>query len=134
MSESHYHIDLVYSLKKWINDQYQDNDSIVLLDLPDYDVNNKPFLISGYRPDAYAKIFNGKIIIIGEAKTARDLESKRSEKQLIAFLEFCSKTSNSKFVLAVPWDIKRFAISFIKDMKIQNGYNAVDAVVIDNIK
>ena len=134
MSESRLHIDLVNSLKKWIENQYQNNVSIILLDLPDCDSNNKPFLINGFRPDVYAKASEGTIIVIGEAKTARDLESKRSEKQIIALLDFCSKNPNSKFVLSVPWDIKRHAQNLIKDLITKNSFNNLDFVVIDNIQ
>ena len=60
-----------------------------------------PYMIGGFRPDVYATC--ASITVIGEAKTARDLESPRTARQLRAFLEYVVVHSSRHLVLAVHW-------------------------------
>ena len=60
-----------------------------------------PHMIGGFRPDVYAT--DTSIVIVGEAKTARDLESPRTKRQLRAFLKYVEAHTSRHLVLAVHW-------------------------------
>ena len=130
MGESDTHGILVGVIKKWIEINF-DNENICLF--MDSGINlsaQRPKLIKGHVPDVYAEsLYGEKRKIVGEAKTARDLDSKRSEKQLKAFLENCA-IEKACFVLAVPWDMTRYAKSLIRYYQKQLNIEGVDTIII----
>lgn len=65
------------------------------------DSDGIPHLIGGFRPDVYAT--DTSIVIVGEAKTPRDLESPRTKHQLRAFLKYVEAHTSRHLVLAVHW-------------------------------
>ena len=70
--------------------------------------------------------------VIGEAKTARDLETNHSHKQIMSFLEYLVHTPNGLFILAVPPDRKARARSLLTKLRGPLGSNAPDTEVIDD--
>ena len=62
-----------------------------------------PPRIANNVPDLYAAACNDIPLIVGEAKTAIDIETKRSHEQIAAFLRHCDRVRPSIFVLALPW-------------------------------
>lgn len=101
--ESALHVSLVELVASEIRRQHGHLYSlVVLIDLPKFG-RNRPAHIGGYVPDVFALDVPETCRLIGEAKTAVDLETQRSEKQIQAFLRHLSVFPNSGFYLSVPW-------------------------------
>lgn len=77
-----------------------------------------PPRINAYFPDVYAKRVLHDEVIIGEAKTGKDVSSNRSMRQIAAFFEYLSVIGNSYFYLAVPWLAKPKAARLIREMSL----------------
>jgi len=85
-----------------------------MIDHPDSEAAARPPRIGGFIPDVYVPCAPGNRLIIAEAKTGRDLDTKHSLDQFDAFLGRCSQVENAMFVLAVPWDMVRLAEAIIR--------------------
>ena len=70
--------------------------------------------IDGYRPDVYAT--SERIVVVGEAKPPWDLESRRSEHQLGAFLHYVEQEPCRHMVLAVHWSSSATAKSVLRSI------------------
>ncbi len=66
----------------------QEGEWLVRVDAPDCD---KPKSIEGFRPDFVARLKN--FCILGEAKTARDLASLRSNEQIASYIRYLARFS-----------------------------------------
>lgn len=64
---------------------------------------DRPLPISGFTPDVFASDVPATFRVVGEAKTPADLETERSRRQLLAFLDHLALYSGSAFYLAVPF-------------------------------
>lgn len=71
-----------------------------------------PPAINGHRPDLYATTQH--IVVIGEAKPPWDVETKRSEYQLCAFLHYIEQEPWRHMVLAVHWTSSATARSVLR--------------------
>lgn len=112
------HSNLVEAIKSWILGNVPDNRMLcVYSDLPSNNASNKPPRIEGFIPDIYASERNREIVIVGEAKTAGDLETRHSTAQFEAFLRHCSGQVNSLLVIAVPWHMVNCGKSLIRSLK-----------------
>ena len=132
MPESASHKRLVDALIEWIRTEYDDNKSLFIWTDSLQDGTSKaPIRIEGFIPDVYAKFLSQPRQIIGEAKTSRDLDTKHTEKQLTAFISYCSKNNGAFLVLAVPWDYVRYARSLIKYWKRLNRAENIEAIVLE---
>ena len=135
MPESQKHINLVESITRWIENNFSDvSQLIIMVDSSGSNAFQKPKKIGGYIPDVYANVCNEtNKIIIGEAKTRYDLEREHTDKQISAFLQYCLISSDSIFILSVPWDIVVYAKSLIKFLKEKNNANEIETVILDEI-
>jgi len=70
--------------------------------------------IDGYRPDLYAAA--QRIVVVGEAKPPWDVESRRSELQLGAFLHFVEREPCRHMALAVHWSTAATAKSVLRSI------------------
>ena len=70
--------------------------------------------IYGYRPDLYAT--SKRLVVVGEAKPPWDIESRRSEQQLGAFLHFVEEEPCRHIVLAVHWSSSATAKSVLRSV------------------
>lgn len=131
MPESVEHYNMIDSIKQWIINNFDNSENFsIYTDSPN---SIQPIRLDGFIPDVYATSFSkDKQIIIGEAKTARDLDSKHSEKQILSFLKHCSNNKNSLFILAVPWDLVRYARSILNDLKIKCQAKSVRTIIIED--
>lgn len=68
--------------------------------------------IDGYRPDVFAT--SETIIVVGEAKPPWDVESRRTERQLCAFLHYVEQEYCRHLVLAVHWSSSATARSVLR--------------------
>jgi len=134
MSESESHTKLVKELVTWICIKLLDDDSgYVFADLPENPQNRKPPIINNFVPDVFVPNAPGPIFIIGEAKTARDLETKHTKNQIEAFLNRCSLENNAILIMAVPWDLVRCARSLLNNLKSKVGAKNVEVIVLERL-
>jgi hypothetical protein len=61
-------------------------------------------VVNGYVPDAYVYEAGPYRLVLGEAKTAADIDTRHSADQIKAFIKYCQMIGSSLLVLAVPWD------------------------------
>lgn len=80
-----------------------------------------PPSVDGYRPDVYAN--SEHVVVVGEAKPPWDVETKRSEQQLGAFLHYVEREPCRHMVLAVHWSSCAVAKSVLRS--IANDWIAV---------
>ena len=92
----------------------------------------RPPKLLQFIPDVYATDVPTTMTVIGEAKTARDLETIHSHKQISSFLEYLAHTPNGLFILAVPPDRKARARSLVTKLGRSLGDNKTDIEVIDD--
>ena len=135
MGESKEHNLLVNAIEIWIEKNKCGIDNICLFtDSGHTPAAKRPKPINGHVPDVFAEnLKQEKWTIIGEAKTARDLDAKRSETQIKSFLEYCSLYDETMFILAVPWDITRYAKSLLKEFKRELGLERIESIVINEL-
>jgi hypothetical protein len=100
---------LVSNIVEWIRDTYSSDELCILIDEPSQLAPNKPPNIGGYQPDVFAKALGQKLTIIGEAKTAFDLETTRSELQLISYLSYLKTIPDPFLVISTSWVVQRTA-------------------------
>jgi hypothetical protein len=125
---------LVKELVTWISINHLNGDiGHIFADLPENPSNKKPPVINSFIPDVFVPDSAGVSLIIGEAKTARDLENKHTKSQLEAFLHRCSLSNNGILVMAVPWDLVRSAKSILERLRIQTGTHNVKIIVLEKL-
>lgn len=134
MSESNSHLQLVRQLIDWISDSFLGQDSgHIFADLPGSTGRNRPPTVNGYVPDVYVSPATSRCLVIGEAKTARDLDRLHTRRQLTAFLCKCAESGSSVLVLAVPWDMAPSARSLIRGLRAEVRAHEVRVVVLDQL-
>ncbi len=134
MAESASHIRLVSSLVKWIADAHFGGDmGHILVDSPDRDARTKPPRVGDAFPDAYATLPSGGVVI-GEAKTPRDMQTEHTEVQLRSYLHACSLSPDSVFVFGVPWEYAATAHNLLKLLKRKENIPHVKTVVLDYLQ
>lgn len=131
MPESSAHARLVAALIQWMALECQDGVGAVLVDTAGVPAASRPPKIGGFVPDAYAVDVARRIV--GEAKTAADLENRHSLSQIRAFVAFCSQTEDAFFVLAVPWYRVAYAKNLISQMCKRAGLAAGNCRVLENL-
>jgi len=104
MGESIVHMNLVGKLADWIAKSLLDGKyGYLYIENPGNPVEKKPQLVNGFVPDVMAIKAPGYDCIIGEAKTADDIDNQHTLDQVEAFLSKCAEFKDSYFVFAVPW-------------------------------
>ncbi|WP_434510492.1 hypothetical protein [Desulfitobacterium sp. AusDCA] len=131
MSESIQHIALVRILEHRAKELIpKELWTLILLDTPE-SKEAPPSTTEGYRPDLYF-CFN-KILIVGEAKTSKDVERTHSKAQYLSYLKKCSIFEGKAYLLlAVPWIEKITATNLLIQMKKCNQINC-NIEVLDNV-
>ena len=100
MGESTSHIILVSLLAQWIASTFLDGDTgHILIDAPDRNSRGKPPKVYDFVPDVYVMNAPRCGLIIGEAKTAEDVEKKHTVER-----HFCANA----WSLKVPFSCLRF--------------------------
>lgn len=117
MSESPYHTKMAREIGSWVSNQHPDEDVSILLDTPGTPRQQLPQIINKYRPDVFANHPTKGNIYIGEAKTARDLETPHSIRQIKTFLKYLSEKNKPVFIIATTWDMERCAKSLVMALK-----------------
>ena len=134
MSESSVHVDLVDKLAGWIaksllNDDY----GFIFIDKPDNNPGKKPQNVYGFVPDVMVVNAPGCKYVIGEAKTANDIDNQHTIDQIEAFLRKCAESEDSYFVFAVPWYMVGLAKSIVNYCCRNTGINDVRIVIPEKL-
>lgn len=105
MPESRSHRHLVSELVKYIAKKHCEEDSTatIAIDTQEDRGIGKPPLINGHVPDVYVNSVKSMTEVIGEAKPASDIQSRRTLAQYEAFIDYASKRLNCEIIIAVPW-------------------------------
>lgn len=131
MGVSDTHINLVRAMVDWVKQNCHPNESaVMLLDIPETSDGNHPPSIGNYIPDLYIK--SGRLIL-GEAKTARDIETKHSREQYAEYLRHLSQYQESLFIMAVPWDCVPLTKSLIRSIQNKAAAMHVQTVFIEKL-
>lgn len=131
MPESEEHLDLVTLLHSYIANRFcEGHGERVYTDSVGSESRTRPPPIEGYVPDAYVLLNEQGRVVIGEAKSMRDLEKPRTEAQVRAFLRRCGKAEGSAFILAVPWPLEILARSLLTTFRAREELPYVETVVL----
>jgi hypothetical protein len=128
-------MNLVSAIVDWVANTYFEGDpGSILVDSAVAGPGMRPPSVYGYVPDVF--VIGGNIcgLLIGEAKTCRDLENRHTEAQLGAFLRRCDQEPDSTFVMAVPWQMERFAKSLLRRLQSKNGVCSGRTVVLEKLR
>ncbi len=135
MPESRAHMNLVKHLLDYVVSVWMNGDKgLVFLDSPDSPRQMKPPLVNGFTPDLFARNAHTGVTIIGEAKTARDLQSPHTENQIRGFLAKCVEETPSTFVLAVPWDMVRHARWILRIIQKDASVAEAQTIVLEELE
>ena len=122
---------MVAMLHSYIADRFcQGDKERVLTDSIGSDSIDRPPSIGSHVPDAYVMLDRSGRVILGEAKSLRDLENSHTEAQLTAFLRRCNSVDHSTLVLAVPWPIERLAKALLLSLQVREGLSHIEIAVI----
>lgn len=135
MGESARHIGLLVKLVEHVRTRTGDIQQLALLhDLPGIIGCEKPPKLGAYRPDLYATDAPTTRVIVGEAKTSRDLETAHSKEQLRSFIRHLALYPDSHLILAVPWSSRARAQQILTVLSNENSDSThVNFVVIDDL-
>ena len=132
MAESHNHMNYVRKIVEYVKDIPTDFISrYLLVDLPDFPERPTPTL-DGYIPDVLYKDTN--IIIIGEAKTIRDVENDHTERQINSYIEEVRCHKGTRHIVICS---NALSFSHIKNMivrkKNRENISDISFHILDNI-
>lgn len=134
MPESEEHSNLVLMLRSYIADRFCDGKTVrIFTDSTNSESSMRPPSIAGYVPDAYVVLKELGAVVIGEAKSLKDLENSHTEAQVTAFLRRCAMVQGSTFILAVPWPVERLARALLSSLQVRAGLSCVDTVVMSEV-
>jgi hypothetical protein len=132
MAESQRHKRLLNALLAYVLDTYLEGDEgLVFAD--DGIPGRTPPRIAGYTPDVYVPSGRRRGMIVGEAETARSLQCEHTIRQIQALMGACETTERSVFILAVPWDRVRLALSILRDLRRKGIAENVEALVLERL-
>jgi len=135
MGESETHMRLVASLVDWVAHTYcADEADSILVDSPSTRAGSRPPIIAGFVPDVYVAAPPGPLLVVGEAKTACDIDRRHTREQLAAFLNWCTWKEGSILILAVPWRYVRCAEGVLRDLKKRNTVGVTRTLVLDRLE
>lgn len=120
---------MIYAMHCYVCKNFPDLD--VLVDIQDQPGQGIPDQIGKFRPDLYAQSRDGGRIVVGEAKSAQDLSSARSFRQIECFLAYCGKRSDAIFMLAVPYQAEASAKTIIHLICREHGIVSDDILLYD---
>jgi hypothetical protein len=113
MGESISHIRLVQRIVQWLTSEIPECDCLcVFRDLPDARSQDKTPCINGFFPDVFAEDTPPTFTLVGEAKTAEDLETEHSKRQLRAYLAYLKLRPRPRLIVSTPW----FAVNSAKSL------------------
>ncbi len=133
MPESDKHRQLVQQIRAWVEYHHPNLAQLIVDDADSYLGRERPPDIDGFRPDAYVPGRNQRVTIVGEAKTAMDLDTQHTREQIAAYVRFLTTSWSGIIVLSTEWRAIRTARSLVKRIIKLEQITAVNAIVISDI-
>jgi hypothetical protein len=131
MGVSDLHVNLVQELANWVNLNCQASErALMLLDLPETRQGSNPPIIGGFIPDLYIK---SNRLVIGEAKTAGDLDRQHTRDQLTEYIKYLNQRQDSLLLIAVPWYCVPRAKSMVRNIVAKLDANKVSTVFLEKL-
>jgi hypothetical protein len=131
MSESADHVRLVDRIVIWLNEHYCNKPTLCIFRDGDFvGLTSRPPIVNQFVPDVFAEDTPPTITAIGEAKIATDIESKRSQIQLRAFIEFLSIRPKPQLIVAAPPVALNTARRIVQLAKAELNAQHVDAIFL----
>ena len=125
---------MVAILRNYIADRLcEGQGNRVITDSIGSESRTRPPSIAGFVPDAYVMLDELGRVVIGEAKSIRDLENSHTEAQVTAFMERCAIVEGSTFLLAVPWPVERLARSLLTNLQVREDLSHVETIVLSEL-
>lgn len=131
MSESAEHLQLVCRILRFVETNFPPDRFIVCCDNPGS--SDKPPRLSGFVPDVFATDAPRTTVVVGEAKTAADLQTAHSQRQITEFVRFVAAQQRGVFLLAVPWQASFMARRFLDLVQIDWKLSNPTLVILDGI-
>jgi hypothetical protein len=134
LAESSKHIALVQAIVHWIETQTNfSQEMAILVASPSSSTDQLPPIISGRIPDVFAQ--NGSLgrMVIGEAKTASDIETYRSRKQFEDYLQLLGLQTHSLLIVSVPWHCVNQARSLLRSIQKKTNTHHVEIIVLEKL-
>lgn len=131
MSESDHHRSLVKALGHDIaSDVVWNKQPVVYIDLQDGISFKPPPNIGGNRPDVYVRDISSGRTVIGEAKTANDIDNQHTCDQLVSYFEYLLTQPDGELWMGVPWMSAGTAIRVSKLMRRQTQAMVIPICVV----
>lgn len=123
MAESAKHTALVALIARWVSEKHATviNSLWILQDTPDTDRGGRPWPIQGFVPDVFAGTLPRSFTLLGEAKCAPDFHTKRTERQLTAFIAFLATEPDPQLVFATSRSLQPAAKRLVGRIQRQVG-------------
>jgi len=122
----------VASLVRWLANRFLAGDQgAILIDSACRSTASRPPAINGCVPDVFIPECFIRRLVIGEAKTKEDLDSRHTVAQFEGLLRWCSLHPGSLFTLAVPWDVTVLGRHVLRDVGRLVDVSKVEVVVLD---
>lgn len=118
MAESLAHVTYVRKIVSYIENHFAPSNRLVVqADLAEY--GRTPQIIGGYYPDVYVRTPN--LIIIGEAKTDKDIENPHTEAQLMCYIDEVRTATFQEKHIVLSSSLYSFAM--LKNMVVRRKKN-----------
>lgn len=132
MGESTSHRHLVKALVQGILELHPDVGKAQLyIDSDEHKSNGLPPSIFGHIPDVYLRERNSKYTVIGEAKTAKDIESRRSRSQYTAYVKWAVSHQPTSIVIATPWHCMAAAKNCLWNICVREKATSIDVLILE---
>ena len=131
MPESSAHMDYVNICRDFIKNDIvpAGKDVFILSDAPE-SIEKPPVVVGGVRPDVLYK-HNG-LLVIGEAKTEKDIDNPHSRKQYNCYFQECEHFHGIKhIVFCTTWSACPQLWNIVKRMKKDCGYKTHVVVLFE---
>lgn len=116
MGESAMHVELVDSIRQYVITKIPEGeDVLILVDSPTSE-ERPPRNRDGFCPDV--EYYRHALLIIGDAKTSKDLESRHSRQQIESYVRDCNDFfGESLLVIGVPFVDSQRACSVVESAR-----------------
>ena len=105
----------------------------ILVASPDSPADHQPPSVQGRVPDLFAQGGALGRVIIGEAKTASDIETQRSRQQFADYLRYLAVHEHSMLIAAVPWYCVNQTRSLLRSIQKKTGTQQVKITVLEQL-
>ena len=92
-------------------------------------VTATPPLLAGYRPDVYAVAHDSRHVLLGEAKTPRDIDNRHTRSQLGVYFEHLLNEARGEIWIAVPLTSAGTALRVCRSVRSRLGATQIPLVI-----